>query len=196
MKEMLIILFSVVLIDNLVLSRFLGVCSFIGLTKDLKNAMGMSVAVIFVMMVATGITYPIYWSILEPINLGYLQTVIFILVIAAVVQVLEAIIRKAFPPLYKAMGIFLPLITTNCAILGVMLINIQEIYNFGSAMMSSFGAGIGYMLAMFLFTGVRSKMENADIPEFMKGLPITLMAAAIVSVSFMGFKGVIENLFG
>ena len=156
MKEMLIILFSVVLIDNLVLSRFLGVCSFIGLTKDLKNAMGMSVAVIFVMMVATGITYPIYWSILEPINLGYLQTVIFILVIAAVVQVLEAIIRKAFPPLYKAMGIFLPLITTNCAILGVMLINIQEIYNFGSAMMSSFGAGIGYMLAMFLFTGVRS----------------------------------------
>ena len=196
MKEMLIILFSVVLIDNLVLSRFLGVCSFLGLTKDLKNAMGMSVAVIFVMIVATGITYPIYWSILEPINLGYLQTVVFILVIAAVVQVLEAIIRKAFPPLYKAMGIYLPLITTNCAILGVMLINIQEIYNFGSAMMSSFGAGVGYMLAMFLFTGVRSKMEKADIPEFMQGLPITLMAASIVSVSFMGFKGVIENLFG
>lgn len=196
MKELLVILFSVILIDNLVLSRFLGVCSFLGLTKDLKNAMGMSVAVIFVMLVATGITYPIYWSILEPINLGYLQTVIFILVIAAVVQVLEAIIRKAFPPLYKAMGIYLPLITTNCAILGVMLINIQEIYNFGSAMMSSFGAGVGYMLAMFLFTGVRSKMEKADIPAFMQGLPITLMAASIVSVSFMGFKGVIENLFG
>ncbi|HHW92883.1 MAG TPA: RnfABCDGE type electron transport complex subunit A [Clostridiaceae bacterium] len=196
MKEMLVILFSVVLIDNLVLSRFLGVCSFLGLTKDLKNAMGMSVAVIFVMMVATGITYPIYWSILAPINLGYLQTVIFILVIAAVVQVLEAIIRKAFPPLYKAMGIYLPLITTNCAILGVMLINIQEEYSFISAMMSSFGAGVGYMLAMFLFTGVRSKMEKADIPEFLQGLPITLMAASIVSVSFMGFKGVIENLFG
>ena len=196
MKEMLIILLSVVLIDNLVLSRFLGVCSFLGLTKDLKNAMGMSVAVIFVMIVATGITYPIYWSILEPINLGYLQTVVFILVIAAVVQVLEAIIRKAFPPLYKAMGIYLPLITTNCAILGVMLINIQESYNFGSAMMSSFGAGVGYMLAMFLFTGVREKMEKADIPEFMQGLPITLMAASVVSVSFMGFKGVIENLFG
>ncbi len=196
MKEMLIILFSVILIDNLVLSRFLGVCSFLGLTKDLKNAMGMSVAVIFVMLVATGITYPVYWSILEPINLGYLQTVVFILVIASVVQVLEAIIRKVFPPLYKAMGIFLPLITTNCAILGVMLINIQEIYNFGSAMMSSFGAGVGYMLAMFLFTGVRAKMEKADIPEFMQGLPITLMAASIVSVSFMGFKGVIENLFG
>jgi electron transport complex protein RnfA len=196
MKEMLIILLSVVLIDNLVLSRFLGVCSFLGLTKDLKNAMGMSVAVIFVMIVATGITYPIYWSILEPINLGYLQTVVFILVIAAVVQVLEAIIRKAFPPLYKAMGIYLPLITTNCAILGVILINIQEIYNFGSAMMSSFGAGVGYMLAMFLFTGVREKMEKADIPEFMQGLPITLMAASVVSVSFMGFKGVIENLFG
>ncbi|HNZ63350.1 MAG TPA: RnfABCDGE type electron transport complex subunit A [Bacillota bacterium] len=196
MKEMLIILFSVILIDNLVLSRFLGVCSFIGLTKNLKNAMGMSVAVIFVMMVATGITYPVYWSLLEPLKLGYLQTVVFILVIASVVQVLEAIIRKLFPPLYKAMGIYLPLITTNCAILGVMLINIQETYHFGGAMMSSFGAGVGYMLAMFLFSGVREKMAKADIPEFMKGLPITLMAASIVSVSFMGFKGVIENLFG
>ncbi len=196
MKEMLIILFSVILIDNLVLSRFLGVCSFIGLTKNLKNAMGMSVAVIFVMMVATGITYPVYWSLLEPLKLGYLQTVVFILVIASVVQVLEAIIRKLFPPLYKAMGIYLPLITTNCAILGVMLINIQETYHFGGAMMSSFGAGVGYMLAMFLFSSVREKMAKADIPEFMKGLPITLMAASIVSVSFMGFKGVIENLFG
>jgi len=113
-----------------------------------------------------------------------------------VVQVLEAIIRKLFPPLYKAMGIYLPLITTNCAILGVMLINIQETYHFGGAMMSSFGAGVGYMLAMFLFSSVREKMAKADIPEFMKGLPITLMAASIVSVSFMGFKGVIENLFG
>ncbi len=196
MKEMLIILFSVILIDNLVLSRFLGVCSFIGLTKNLKNAMGMSVAVIFVMIVATGITYPIYWSLLEPIKLGYLQTVVFILVIASVVQVLEAIIRKAFPPLYKAMGIYLPLITTNCAILGVMLINIQEVYSFGGAMMSSFGAGVGYMLAMFLYAGVREKMEKSDIPEFMEGLPIALIAASIVSVSFMGFKGVIENLFG
>lgn len=196
MKEFLIILFSVILIDNLVLSRFLGVCSFLGLTKSLKNAMGMSLAVIFVMMVATAITYPIYWQLLEPVKLGYLQTVVFILIIASVVQVLEAVIRKAFPPLYRAMGIYLPLITTNCAILGVMLINIQETYSFMAAMMSSLGAGVGYMLAMFLFSGVRAKMEKAQIPAFFEGLPSTLMAASIVSVSFMGFKGVIENLFG
>ncbi|MGI6157415.1 MAG: electron transport complex protein RnfA [Saccharofermentanales bacterium] len=196
MKELLIILFSVILIDNLVLSRFLGVCSFLGLTKNLKNSMGMSFAVIFVMIVATAVTYPIYWYILEPLNLGYLQTVIFILVIASVVQVLEAILRKSFPPLYDAMGIYLPLITTNCAILGVMLINIQSLYTFGEAMVSSFGAGVGYMLAMFLFAGVREKMEKADIPEFLQGLPAALFAASIVSVSFMGFKGVIENLFG
>ncbi|HZJ90207.1 MAG: RnfABCDGE type electron transport complex subunit A [Clostridiaceae bacterium] len=195
MQDMFKILFSVILIDNLVLSRFLGVCSFLGLTKDLKNSMGMSVAVIFVMLVSTAVTYPIYYYLLDPSGLGYLQTVIFILVIAATVQVLEAIIRKAMPPLYDAMGIFLPLITTNCAILGVMLINIQETYSFVNAIMSSLGAGLGYTLAMFLFVGVREKMETSDIPESFKGLPSALMAASIVSVAFMGFSGVIENLF-
>lgn len=196
MKEILMILFGVILIDNLVLSRFLGVCSFLGLTKDLKNSMGMSLAVIFVMVVATAVTYPIYFRLLEPFGLGYLQTVIFILVIASVVQVIEAILRKVFPPLYRAMGIFLPLITTNCAILGIMLINIQENYTFGQAIANSVGAGVGYMLAMFLFAGVREKMEKADIPDSLKGLPSALIAASIVSLSFMGFKGVIENLFG
>ncbi|NLC40265.1 MAG: RnfABCDGE type electron transport complex subunit A [Clostridiaceae bacterium] len=195
MQDMFKILFSVILIDNLVLSRFLGVCSFLGLTKDLKNSMGMSVAVIFVMLVSTAVTYPIYYYLLDPSGLGYLQTVIFILVIAATVQVLEAIIRKAMPPLYEAMGIFLPLITTNCAILGVMLINIQETYSFVNAIMSSLGAGLGYTLAMFLFVGVREKMETSDIPDSFKGLPSALMAASIVSVAFMGFSGVIENLF-
>jgi len=196
MREFLIILFSVILIDNLVLSRFLGICSFIGVSKSLKNAMGMSAAVIFVMFIATSVTYPIFYSVLEPNGLAYLQTVIFILVIAAVVQVLEAIIRKAFPPLYRSMGIYLPLITTNCAILGVMLINMTEQYTFWQAIFSSVGAGIGFMLAMFLFAGVRSKIEKADVPHFMRGLPITFIAAAIVSVSFQGFKGIIENLFG
>jgi electron transport complex protein RnfA len=196
MREFLIILFSVILIDNLVLSRFLGICSFIGVSKSLKNAMGMSAAVIFVMFIATSVTYPIFYSVLEPNGLTYLQTVIFILVIAAVVQVLEAIIRKAFPPLYRSMGIYLPLITTNCAILGVMLINMTEQYTFWQAIFSSVGAGIGFMLAMFLFAGVRSKIEKADVPHFMRGLPITFIAAAIVSVSFQGFKGIIENLFG
>ncbi|MDD2426788.1 MAG: RnfABCDGE type electron transport complex subunit A [Eubacteriales bacterium] len=195
MQDMFKILFSVILIDNLVLSRFLGVCSFLGLTKDLKNSMGMSVAVIFVMLVSTAVTYPIYYFLLEPAGLGYLQTVIFILVIAATVQVLEAVIRKVMPPLYDAMGIFLPLITTNCAILGVMLINIQESYSFVNAIMSSLGAGLGYTLAMFLFVGVREKLETSDIPESFKGLPSTLVAASILSVAFMGFGGVIENLF-
>ena len=195
MQDMFKILFSVILIDNLVLSRFLGVCSFLGLTKDLKNSMGMSVAVIFVMLVSTAVTYPIYYYLLDPSGLGYLQTVIFILVIAATVQVLDAIIRKAMPPLYDAMGIFLPLITTNCAILGVMLINIQETYSFVNAIMSSLGAGLGYTLAMFLFVGVREKMETSDIPESFKGLPSALTAASLVSVAFMGFSGVIENLF-
>ncbi|NLC89754.1 MAG: RnfABCDGE type electron transport complex subunit A [Clostridiaceae bacterium] len=196
MQEMFKILFSVILIDNLVLSRFLGVCSFLGLTKDLKNSMGMSIAVVFVMLLSTAVTYPIYAYLLDPYGLGYLQTVVFILVIAATVQVLEAIIRKAMPPLYQAMGIFLPLITTNCAILGVMLINIQESYSFVNAIMSSLGAGLGYTLAMFLFAGVREKLETSDIPDSLKGLPSTLIAASILSVSFMGFSGVIENLFG
>ena len=196
MQEMFKILFSVILIDNLVLSRFLGVCAFLGLTKDLKNSLGMSVAVIFVMLVSTAITYPIYSSLLAPYGLGYLQPVVFILVIAATVQVLEAVIRKTMPPLYEAMGIFLPLITTNSAILGVMLINIQESYSFVNAIMNSLGAGLGYTLAMFLFVGVREKLETADIPDAFKGLPSTLTAASILSVSFMGFSGVIENLFG
>ena len=195
MKEMFMILFSVILIDNLVLSRFLGVCSFLGLTKDLKNSMGMSVAVIFVMLVSTAVTYPIYYFLLEPNGLGYLQTVLFILVIAATVQVIETILRKVFPPLYEAMGIFLPLITTNCAILGVMLINMQESYSFVNAIMSSLGAGLGFTLAMFLFAGVREKLETSDIPETFKGLPSALTAASLLSVSIMGFGGVIENLF-
>lgn len=195
MQEMFMILFSVILVDNLVLSRFLGVCSFLGLTRDLKNSMGMSLAVIFVMLISTAVTYPIYYYLLEPNGLAYLQTVIFILVIAATVQVIEAIVRKTFPPLYKAMGIFLPLITTNCAILGVMLINIQETYSFANAIMSSLGAGLGFTLAMFLFAGLREKLETSDIPESFKGLPSALTAAAILSLSFMGFSGVIENLF-
>ncbi|HHU07330.1 MAG TPA: electron transport complex protein RnfA [Clostridiaceae bacterium] len=189
------ILFTVILINNIVLSQFLGVCSFLGLTTNLKNSMGMSLAVIFVMVVSSAITHPIYTFLLVPNSLEYLQTVVFILVIASAVQVLEAIIKKIMPPLYKAMGIYLPLITTNCAILGIMLLNIQESYTFFQAIINGFGAGISYMLAMFLFAGVRQKMAEAKIPEFFKGMPSVLVAAAIVSVSFNGFKGVIENIF-
>lgn len=190
------ILFTVILINNIVLSQFLGVCSFLGLTTNLKNSMGMSLAVVFVMVVSSAITYPIYTYLLVPNNLEYLQTVVFILIIASAVQVLEAIIKKSMPPLYKAMGIYLPLITTNCAILGIMILNIQESYTFVQAIINGFGAGVSFMLAMFLFAGVRQKMSEANIPEFFKGMPSVLVAAAIVSVSFNGFKGVIENIFG
>ncbi|NLK02574.1 MAG: electron transport complex protein RnfA [Clostridiaceae bacterium] len=190
------ILFTVILLNNIVLSQFLGVCSFLGLTTDLKNSMGMSFAVIFVMVVSSAITQPIFQYLLVPNNLEYLQTVVFILVIASAVQILEAIIKKVFPPLYKGMGIYLPLITTNCAILGIMLVNIQESYTFFESLVNGFGAGVSYMLAMFLFVGVRKKMAQANIPAFFEGVPAALVAAAIVSVSFNGFKGVLENIFG
>lgn len=196
MKIFLMILLSSILIDNLVLSKFLGICSFLGLTKNLKNSMGMSYAVTFVMLVATAVTWPLYHWVLAPLNMGYLQNVVFILVIASTVQAIEAIIRKSLPPLYRAMGIFLPLITTNCAILGVMFINIDKNYSFLEAMANSLGAGLGYLVAMFLFAGVREKLTQANPPKFLQGMPLALISAGIISVSFFGFKGIIENLFG
>ncbi|MCK9253252.1 MAG: RnfABCDGE type electron transport complex subunit A [Clostridiaceae bacterium] len=195
MKEMLIILFSAILVDNFVLSKFLGICPFLGVSKNLKTAMGMSMAVIFVMVLATAITWPVFYLLLAPYDLGYLQTVIFILVIAALVQLIETFLKKALPPLYQALGIYLPLITTNCAILGVAILNIDQAYGFGESMINSLGAGLGFMLALFLFSGVRSKVDHADVPRFFKGLPITLVSAALVSIAFFGFKGLIENLF-
>ncbi|MDO5016106.1 MAG: RnfABCDGE type electron transport complex subunit A [Eubacteriales bacterium] len=196
MQNLAMILFSVILVDNLVLSQFLGICSFIGLTKNLKSSMGMSLAVTFVMVVSAAITWPIYFYILAPLGLQYLDNLVFILVIASTVQIIEAIIHKTAPALYDSMGIFLPLITTNCAILGIMFVNIESSYNFVEALVNGLGAGLGYMLAMFLFTGVRQKIEDANPPKFLQGLPITLIAAGLVSMSFFGFKGLIENLFG
>jgi electron transport complex protein RnfA len=195
MKELLIILFSAILVDNFVLTKFLGVCPFLGVSKNLKTAMGMSMAVIFVMILATAITWPVYYLLLWPNDLGYLQTVLFILVIAALVQLIEIFLKKAVPPLYQALGIYLPLITTNCAILGVAILNIDQGYGFGAALINSTGAGLGFMLALFLFAGIRSKVDHADVPRFFKGLPITLISAALVSITFFGFKGLIEKLF-
>lgn len=196
MKTLFMILFSVILVDNLVLSKFLGVCSFLGLTTNLKSSMGMSVAVTFVMVVASAITWPLYNLILGPLGLDYLTNLVFILVIASTVQALEAVIHKMIPSLYKAMGIYLPLITTNCAILGIMFVNVDAGYTFPEALVNGLGAGLGYMLAMFLFTGVRSKLEDSDPPKFMEGLPLALVSAGLVSMSFFGFKGMIENIFG
>lgn len=196
MKEMLIILFSAILVDNFVLSRFLGICPFLGVSKNLKTAMGMSFAVLFVMVMASAITWPVFNLLLYPNGLAYLQTVIFILVIASLVQIIETVLRKAIPSLYRSLGIYLPLITTNCAILGAAILNIDQQYTFPQAIVNSIGAGAGFMLALFIFAGVRSKVDHADVPKFMKGLPITLVSAALVSISFFGFKGLIEKLFG
>lgn len=195
MKEMLIILFSAILVDNFVLSKFLGICPFLGVSTNLKSAMGMSLAVISVIEIATAITWPIFYFLLEPNNLSYMQTVIFILVIAALVQIIETILKKSIPSLYRALGVYLPLITTNCAVLGVTVLNITKSYNFLQSMVNSLGAGVGFMLAMFLFAGVRSKVDHADVPKALKGLPITLISASLVSLSFFGFKGLIEKLF-
>ncbi len=195
MKMLFAILLTGILTENFVLAQFLGICPFLGVSKKLNTAMGMSIAVIFVMAVSTAVCYPINQFILGE-KFAYLQTIVFILVIAALVQLVEILLKKYIPSLYNALGIYLPLITTNCAVLGVVLLNISEGYNFMESMFSSLGAGIGFMVAMVMFSGVRSKMENSDIPAFLQGLPITLIAASLVSVSFMGFSGIIEGIFG
>ena len=192
--EILLIIVSAIFVNNIVLAQFLGICPFLGVSKKLNTAVGMSAAVIFVMLLSTAVTYPINAKLLVPNDLEYLQTIVFILVIAALVQLVEIILKKYMPALYNALGIYLPLITTNCAVLGVVLINVENNYNFGQSMVNALGAGLGFMLAMVLFAGVRGRMENMDIPESFKGLPITLIAAFIVSMSFMGFGGVVDGL--
>ncbi len=195
MKIALSILLTAILTENFVLCKFLGICPFLGVSKKLNTAVGMSGAVIFVMALATAVTYPINKYLLVANGLDYLQTIVFILVIAALVQLVELILKKFMPPLYNALGIYLPLITTNCAVLGVVLLNITKEFNFVQSMLNSVGAGIGFMLAMVIFSGVRSRLEGADIPKFLQGLPIVLIAASIVSLSFMGFTGLVDGIF-
>ncbi|MEA4896222.1 MAG: electron transport complex protein RnfA [Oscillospiraceae bacterium] len=194
-KGLVVILMSAVFVNNYVLQKFLGICPFLGVSKKLDQATGMSIAVIFVMILATAVTWPIQYYLLNPHGLGYMQTIVFILVIAALVQLVEIILKKYVPSLHAALGVYLPLITTNCAVLGVTILNISSNYDFVSSLVNSFGSGLGFFLAMVLFSGVRSRMEGGDTPEAFKGLPITLVAASIVSVSFFGFAGVIERLF-
>lgn len=195
MTKMIVILLSAVFVNNYVLSRFLGICPFLGVSKKLDSATGMSLAVIFVMLMATAATYPIQMLILVPNHLQYLQTIVFILVIAALVQLVEIVLKRYLPSLHRSLGVYLPLITTNCAVLGVTILNIDSDYNFLEAMVNSLGSGLGFLLAMVMFSGVRSKIEGADIPESFKGLPVTLIAASITSLSFLGFGGVVENMF-
>ena len=196
MKIGLSILLTAILTENFVLCKFLGICPFLGVSKKLNTAVGMSSAVIFVMALATAVTYPINKYLLVANNLEYLQTIVFILVIAALVQLVEIILKKFMPPLYNALGIYLPLITTNCAVLGVVLLNITNEFNFVQSIINSVGAGLGFMLAMVIFSGVRSRLESCDIPKFLQGLPIVLIAASIVSLSFMGFTGLVDGIFG
>ncbi len=183
------ILLAGILTNNMVLSKFLGICPFLGVSKKVNTAFSMSIAVTLVMVIATAVTWPIYTYLLIP-NFTYLQTVVFILVIAAIVQLIEIVLKKFIKPVYNALGIYLPLITTNCAVLGITMLNITDGLNFGLSLVNALAAGLGFMLAMILFAGVRSKLDTADVPEFLKGLPITLIAAALVALSFLGFAGI------
>lgn len=190
------IFFSMVLVNNYVLVKFLGICPFLGVSKKLDSSVGMSAAVTFVMLMATAVTWPIYNYILVPNGLEYLNTITFILIIASLVQLVETILKKYIPALHKSLGVYLPLITTNCAILGVTLLNVESGYNYVESLIASLGAGIGFLLAMVIFTGVRSRVEQAKPPKCFEGLPITLVSASFVALSFTGFGGIIESIFG
>jgi electron transport complex protein RnfA len=185
-----------IFVNNYVLQKFLGICPFLGVSKKFNQASGMGIAVIFVMLCATAATWPIQKYVLDPNGLGFLQTIVFILVIAALVQFVEIILKRFIPALHKSLGVYLPLITTNCAVLGVAINNITDGYNFVESIFSSLGVGLGFLLAMVLFAGVRSRIENCPSPKSVQGLPITLIAASIVSLAFYGFAGIIENLLG
>ena len=195
LKSLLVILMSAVLVDNYVLSKFLGICPFLGVSKKTDQAVGMGLSVIFVMLLATLATWPIQTFLLDPNGLGYLQTIVFILVIAALAQLLEMILKRYIPALYRSLGVYLPLITTNCAVLGVTINNISDGYGFVESLVSSLGCGLGFLLAMWLFAGVRSRVEVAVPPKSFKGIPITLISASIVSMAFYGFAGIVEALF-
>lgn len=190
------IFFTMILVDNYVLAKFLGICPFLGVSKKLDSAFGMSLAVTFVMVMATAATWPIYTYILEPNGMAYLQTIVFILIIAILVQLLENVLKKFIPALYKALGVYLPLITTNCTILGVTILNLDNGYDYVESIVCAAGAGIGFLVAMVLFSGVRRRVEQAKPPKSFEGLPITLVSAAMVSLSFMGFGGIVEAIFG
>ena len=194
-KGLVIILLSSVLVNNYVLSRFLGICPFLGVSKKLDQATGMGISVTVVMLIATLVTWPIQHFILDEFNLGYLQTIVFILVIASLVQMLEIVLKRFSPSLHKGLGVYLPLITTNCAVLGVSINNITDGYNFVQALVSSLGCGLGFLLAMILFSGLRSRIDESEVPKNFRGVAITLIAASFISLAFMGLAGIVDKLF-
>lgn len=195
LTSILSISLGAILINNFIFSQFLGCCPFLGCSSKVDTAVGMGLAVTFVMGLASAICWVVDTYVLQALNLGFLQTLTFILVIAALVQFVEMFLKKAIPSLYSALGIYLPLITTNCAVLGVVLLNVTNGYNFAESMVNSVGAGVGFMLAMVIFSGVRSRLESCDVPKFLQGLPIVLIAASITSLSFLGFAGLADGIF-
>lgn len=194
-KSLIVILLSSVLVNNYVLSRFLGICPFLGVSKKLDQATGMGISVTAVMLLATAVTWPIQYLILDKLGLGYMQTIVFILVIAALVQMLELLLKRFSPSLHQGLGVYLPLITTNCAVLGVAINNITDGYSFLESMVSSLGCGLGFLLAMVIFSGLRSRIDESNVPKPFRGLAITLIAASFISLAFMGLAGIVDTIF-
>ena len=188
-QNLLLIIISGALINNVVLSQFLGICSFLGVSKQMKASASLGGAVIFVITIASAVASLLYDNVLAPLGLDFMKTIVFILVIAALVQIVEMFLKKKSPGVYKALGIFLPLITTNCAVLGVALTNVQNGYNFIESVLSGFGTALGYTLAIVLLAGIRSRINEEDLPAPLRGAPIVLIAAALMSIAFMGFSG-------
>ena len=195
LKSLIVILLSSVLVNNYVLSRFLGICPFLGVSKKLDQAVGMGISVTAVMILATATTWPIQKFVLDKVGLGYMQTIVFILVIASLVQMLELLLKKFIPALHKGLGVYLPLITTNCAVLGVSINNITDGYGFLESVVSSLGCGLGFLLAMVLFSGLRSRIDESGVPKHFRGIAITLIAASFISLAFMGLSGIVDALF-
>lgn len=188
---LLLLFIGGILVNNFVLSRILGICPFLGVSNKIETSVGMGLAVTFVMGLASVMTYLVYYYIMVPLKLEYLQTLVFILVIAALVQFVEMMIQKISPPLYSALGVYLPLITTNCAVLGVAILNIQEKYNLLETLVNGVAGALGFMLAIVLMAGIRERVDSSDTPKALKGFPITLITAGLMAVAFMGFSGLI-----
>lgn len=201
-KSLIAVFLTAILTENYILNKFLGICPFLGVSKNRSSATGMSIAVTVIMVLATAVTWPIYFGLLAPNNLEYLETIVFILVIAVLVQFVEIVLHKYIPALYNALGVYLPLITTNCAVLGVTMLVLDKqaadptTFGYLHALVNAFGAGIGFLVAMVMFSGVRERMEFNDVPKFLKGLPITLIAASLTAVSFLGFQGLVNGMLG
>ena len=191
MKEMILILIGSALVNNVVLSQFLGLCPFLGVSKKTKTAASMGAAVIFVIMIASAVTYAIQYLVLVPLHMEYMQTIVFILVIAALVQMIEMMLKKVSPAIYSALGVYLPLITTNCAVLGVAITNIQDGSTFAESMMNSLGTSVGFLIAIVIMAGIRERLEGNDIPKAFQGMPIVLITSGLMAIAFCGFAGII-----